>query len=117
MPSYKLPALVIANAGTASGTLGPFNWADSITIMGDVTGLTGTINVEVADIEPASVVAGDYRTLQSGGADITVTVDDATVILNTGFKSLRLLSSAAEGAERTFDIICHEPAAAFNRHS
>lgn len=121
MPTARIPDLVIdvSEDNQDSNILGghQFSWADSIVIHGNVAATTGTINVEVAAVDPSAAVDADFRTLQSGGSDVTVTQDDTTVIQNTGFRSLRLHSTMAEAADRTFPVTIHEPASAYNKHS
>jgi hypothetical protein len=61
--------------------------------------LTGTITIEVQPYGDAT-----WRTLQSGGADITLAATKAVVISPPAFADLRLHSSGAEGADRDFFI-------------
>lgn len=96
-----LPDLIIPSGSSVSNELSEdeFEHTDSISIAGPAA-LDGTIVVEVANVpNPA---AGDWKTLQSGGSDVTITVDDLVVINDTPFRRLRLSSSVSETAERTF---------------
>lgn len=62
--------------------------------------LTGVVTIQLSD-----VTAGTFRTLQTGGADITLAATKAVVVTELpawGF--LRLSSTIAEGANRVFNI-------------
>lgn len=97
-----LPDLVISNGGTTSGALiSALQDADWITIYAPST-LTGTVTVQVSDVD--SNQTWYDLTVVDGTADITIPAGNAVAIRYTGYKSLRLSSSAAEGAERTFAV-------------
>lgn len=103
----NLPTLVIANGGTESDALDyqDLRHVESLTIFGP-SALTGVATVEVAPTR--TPVAADWVALQSGGADVTITADKATTIHPGVAQALRIVSSAAEGAERSFPVIGHE---------
>lgn len=63
---------------------------------------TGTVNVQVSDTE---TVAGNFRVLQSGGADIVVAANKATPIIPIIGRYIRLVSGSAEGAQRDFVLL------------
>lgn len=46
----------------------------------------------------------EWRTLQSGGTDVTIPAGKVAMILEGAFKKLRLLSGAAVGADRVFQV-------------
>lgn len=94
------PDLVIASAGTASNSA-RVDVAESITIYAPAA-LTGTVNVQ------ASPDGTNWYNLQDAGSDIAVGVDDAVTIVTISVKFIRLLSSLAEGAERTFKLTALE---------
>lgn len=101
-----LGSLVIANGGTTSDELG-FNslrFARSVALTGDATAQTGTISVQVNPLR----TGGTFTTLQSGGADVTLTAQKTTVISPIPAARLRLVSSSAEAAERRFTVTIDE---------
>lgn len=97
-----LADLTIANAGTASGAITTgLEDAEWLMIYAPAA-LTGTVTVQVSD-DTATQTWRDL-TVVDGTADLTVPAGNAVPVRYTGFKSLRLLSSAAEGAARTFAV-------------
>lgn len=110
MPPINLPSLVVTNPATTSNIIGgsQFDFAESIAIHGDPAAMAGVTTVEVADTEPGDAVTADFRTLQSGGADVTVTQDDTTVITNIAFRSLRVSTTVTPVAAETHDVTIHE---------
>lgn len=104
--------LSIANGGTDSprlsdvwskgqvrSTLGAMT---NLTIMAPAA-LTGVITVQVAP--KYADVAGNFRPLQEGGADITLVAGKVTNIKLAAFGDLRIHSAGAEGAQRDFDLV------------
>lgn len=85
---------------TSLGALGRVGLGNAagISIHGPAA-LTGTVTVQV---QPA----GDstWRTLQSGGVDVTIAAGKTIVISPPAFADLRLHSGSAEGANRDFLI-------------
>lgn len=96
--------LSIPNAGTDSPELdlGASGSKRVITIaILAPAAVTGTITVLLCDVS-----GGTFRTLQTGGADITIAATKAVVITAipaTGV--LKIHSSAAEAAQRDFRLI------------
>lgn len=98
----NLPPLVIPNGGTDSNALAAKDYGDAveITIYSPAT-ITGTITVQVSPNDPPSTTG--FVTLQSPpGTDIAVAASKAITIVAYSYKQLRIHSSGAEAAERTF---------------
>jgi len=85
--------LSMGSAGTREGYI--------VGILNPAT-LTGTVTVEVCDTE-----AGTFRTLQSDAVDITLAVGKAAVLDPFPFPFMRLHSTLAEAAARSFVIQAH----------
>jgi hypothetical protein len=67
--------------------------------------LTGTATVQVShSMEDTDEYGTTWRDLQSAGSDITVPADGSIHINSSGFRRLRISSSAAEAANRRFRI-------------
>lgn len=64
--------------------------------------LTGTVSVQISD---TPTVAGNFRNLQSGGADITIAANKAVSIIPLVARYLRLVSSGTEAAQRDFVVM------------
>jgi len=102
----RIGTLRISNGGTNSpaltslGAVGRVGLgaATGLTIYAPAT-LTGTVTIEVLPYGDAT-----WRTLQSGGADVTIAATKAVVISPPAFADLRLHSSGAEGADRDFFV-------------
>ena len=94
-----LPTLTIANAGTESNAIGGFDDAEALTLYAPAT-LTGTVTVEV---EP-TIGGSSFVDLTSAGSDVTIGAGNALVLSPITFRQLRLSSSLAEGAERSFSV-------------
>lgn len=97
---YKLPDLVIPNSGSESNVLDEklFQHA-SYFIIATPAAKTGTITLSISIDKGVS-----YQTLQSAGADIEFDVSKAVVVLAQGFDKIKMASSSAEAAERTYKI-------------
>ena len=85
---------------------------DSFLIVCISTSLTGTVNLQVlghtGDDETADA---SWHILQSGGSDIALVADKATAIDTAiAAPALRLFSTGAEAADRTFYIYGRRPA-------
>jgi phage gp45-like len=65
--------------------------------------LTGTVSVQVALTD--SPAAGDWKTVNVGGTDITVAAGKAVVVPVGGIRAMRLVSSSAEGSSRAFGLM------------
>jgi hypothetical protein len=65
--------------------------------------LTGTAKVQVRAVE-----GGAWTDFQEAGADVTITAGKSRTIEALAAKDLRLLSSAAEGADRDFIVTIQE---------
>ena len=97
----NLPNLVIANGATDTTTpiTRYLDDAKTLTIVAP-SALTGTVTVQISvDDGTTYVDAG------SGGSDITIGAGNAVTITDPSFNGLRVTSSIAEGAERTFTVI------------
>lgn len=100
--------LTIANAGTTSGSLSTAAGLTSLRhLMGALIGftifapaaLTGTVSVEV------SYDGSNWLALADSGTDVTVAANRATAVRAGGFRDIRLVSSGAEAAERSFTVL------------
>lgn len=67
--------------------------------------LTGDVTIEVSGKKSGS---GDWSTLQSGGVDIAVDAEKATVIAPVPFMRMRLVSSGNEASDRLFEFVGDE---------
>lgn len=97
--TVDLPSLTIANGGTTSGALGGFTDARSVVLYAP-SALTGTVTIQ---IEP-SASGTSWVDLSSAGSDVTIAAGNAVVLEPLGFRQIRLSSSAAEAAARTFTV-------------
>lgn len=86
--------LVIANGGTTSNAI-EVGSANAVTIYAPAT-LTGNAIIQVS---PDNV---RWFNVNQFGASVLIPAGTATALTGIGAKFLRLLSDAAEGAERTF---------------
>ena len=95
--------LVIAISATGSNVISGIKDARALCIYAPASPatLTGTVKVQV--YPTAGTVSP--RDLTSAAVDITVAAGDAVVITDIAFTRLRLLSSSAEGAARTFHVM------------
>lgn len=108
--SPLLGSLVITSGNTESSAFTSavmnvrtaFGNAVDFIVFGD-TALTGTAHVEVSWLEAPG--AGDWRTLYVGGSVVTIPVNGAVVVPAAAFRSLRIVSSGAEAADRTFLVV------------
>lgn len=105
----------IANAGTTSGSLTDtaanngaaisagqlktLKMADRLLIWGP-SALTGTVTVEVTPDGGTT-----WNQLSHNGTDVTVAAGDARDVENLAWDNLRVKSSGAEAAERSFQIM------------
>ena len=98
----QFDTLTIASGGTTSGATvrGALDDADAVGVTFPGTP-TGGITVEV---NPSDADAALWVTLKSAGSDVTVGAASGIVLVDFPFARLRLKSSAAEGAARTFYI-------------
>lgn len=94
-----LPAIVIVSASSVGNAIAQFDDATALTIYSPAA-LTGSITVET---EPTST-GTNFVTLQSGGSDVTIPAGKATVLNKVGWRQMRLVSAASEGATRTFAV-------------
>lgn len=97
----KIQSLVIANGGTSSDVLdmASENRRPVVITLYGPSALTGTVSVQI------SMDGTNFQTLQSpSGTDITITAAKCIVIAPLGPCYLKLLSSGAEGAARTFQL-------------
>ena len=92
-----LPNLVFSSGGTTSNAV--TNLDDSLAIsLFAPSALSGTVTVQV---EPTTTGTA-FVTLQSGGVDVSIAASKAIVLNPVPFRQLRLSSSVAEAATRTF---------------
>lgn len=94
------PACIIPNGLSTSNVLSNLDDCWAIGLTAPAT-LSGTITVEV---EPTSTGIA-FVTLQSGGLDVSIAASKAIVLSPFPFRQLRLVSTAAEGADRTFSVL------------
>jgi len=97
--AYDLPDLVIPNATSPSNSVSAashFRYAKTLSVTAPST-LTGTITIQASQDD-----ASTFGALQSGGGDITITVNETVIITDLGFTDFRVNSGSSEGAERTF---------------
>jgi hypothetical protein len=94
----NLTDLVIANGQQNSNSLSPADLRDSefITIYAPAT-LTGTVTVYASQAGSTFV-----QVIDENGSAITLAASKATTFRMGGYNYLRIQSSGAEGAERTF---------------
>ena len=106
MTQFALPPLTIPSGQTVSNALTKRNLQHvrTMTVHAPAT-LPEAVVVEAAAVDGASAGAGDYRDLQSNGADITVPEDSAVTLLRAAFFGLRLRAGGAVGADRVFTLI------------
>lgn len=91
--------LTIPNGQTASNAVAIGGVLKAFCVFAPST-LPETVAVQ---LEP-SQDGTDYRTLQSGGADVTVGAGKAVMIMEGAFSQLRLLAGGAVAAERVFRV-------------
>lgn len=89
-------------AGPASGSgYGSYRrWDAQIIALAGIH--TGTVNPQISDTE---TVVGNFRNMQSGGADILIAANKATPIIPIVGRFFRLLSSGGEAADRNFIVM------------
>lgn len=104
----QLPDLVIANGQTTSDVISGDLLADfSSVLIAAPSTLPETVGVSVADRDPDDGAVA-YRTLQSGGSDVTVGAGKAVIIGVDGrlpVMGLRLTAGGAVAAARTFKVV------------
>lgn len=102
----NLPDVTIASGQTDSNAIGGMDDAEALTIYAPGT-LTGTITIQVApdrQVSEGGSAVTTWYTKQSGGADITIPAGKSVTLTDIGFRQLRLHSTSAEGANRTFKL-------------
>lgn len=65
--------------------------------------LTGVVTIQVAP--KYGDVAGNFRPLQQGGADVTLAAGKVTNVKLGAFGDLRIHSAGVEAAQRDFDLV------------
>jgi hypothetical protein len=100
----KLPDQTIVNAGQNSNVLGRsvLERMDSLTFLAPAV-LAETVNIQVANKDGA--VDSDFKTLQSGGADIAIAAGKAVTVTDLAAKEIRLRATVAVAADRTFGVV------------
>jgi hypothetical protein len=101
--TVNLPTATIASGASTSNIIKDVGDAYAITIFTPATLTSTGITIGV---EPTSS-GTNFVTLQSGGSDVVLPAGRATIISPPAFKQLRLESSSAEGADRTFALTSH----------
>lgn len=101
-----LPTLTIPNGTTVSNAIGR-KWLSQLRslILYASSAITETITVEVTDEDPDTAASPTWYTLQSSGADVTLTAGKALVINEVPFSGMRLSSGAAVGADRVVTAV------------
>lgn len=99
--------LTISNGDTESSELDLKGTAKRQWVMkiSGPSALTGTITIQTAE-----KTGGTYNTLQSGGSDINVSAGKQVIIDPLIAGALKLVSSGAEGDDRTFQLEWHAKA-------
>lgn len=96
-----LPSATIGSGGTTSNAVGLFDDAWGITVYTPAT-VTSTSGLQV-QVEPTST-GTNFVILQSGGTDVFVPQNRATVISPVPFQQIRFVSSVAEGQTDTIKL-------------
>lgn len=102
----NLADAVILNGETESNAVHGCDDAEALTVIAPVT-VSGTITIQVSSDPPSSdggTTSPTFRTLQSGGSDITLPAGKGLTITDISFRQLKMVSSTGEGAARTFKI-------------
>lgn len=94
-----MPNMTTTSGGTTSSLIRQFDDAWALTIYSPVVTST-SVTIEV---EPTSTGAS-FVTLQSGGTDVVIAGEKATVLSPVPFLQMRMVSSGVEGAERIFRV-------------
>jgi len=95
----RLVDLTIANGATASNAISGFKDARAIGIFAPAALLSSL--TYVVQVEPTPT-GTPFRTLQSGGADISIAASKGIIITDNAFNRIRVLASAAVTAAKTF---------------
>ena len=95
-----MPSMTVTAAGTTSGVIRQFDDAWALTIYSPATLTSTSVTI---DVEPTDT-GTSFVTLQSGGSDVVMVAGKATVISPVPFMQMRVVCSAAEGADRTFRV-------------
>lgn len=96
-----LPSMTVSSGGTATNAIRQFDDAWALSIYSPNSTLTST--AVTISVEPTSTGTA-FMTLQSAGADITLTSGKAMVISPVPFQQMRLDFGTAEAAERIFSV-------------
>lgn len=99
--------LTIALGQTESNALGPeaLRLAKSLALFAPAT-MPETVTVQAAPSDAPA--AGDWRVLQSAGADIVLTAGKATVISDVPIGALRVVASVGVAAQRVIAVTVSE---------
>jgi hypothetical protein len=110
----RIATLTIPAGQTVSNAIGGrlFRFLRSITIKPPAT-LSGTVKIEVSDKLPESAVTADYADLQSAGADVNITGDNAVTISELSYGAMRLSTTVAPGSDEVYEVIAHDDPGAF----
>lgn len=105
-PPVALPNINIYNGQTESDVMDftrpPLNWVAAFALKSPAT------LPETVKLYGCETAAGTYVVVQSGGSDITLPADKATVIDTVAFPFMRLIAGAAVGADRVFKMTGRE---------
>ncbi len=98
----QLASLVISSGGTGSSIVSGIKAGRALGIWAPGGGatLTGTVKLQVYPTGGSTTP----RDLTSAGADIVIQAGDCLVLTDIVYPKIRLLSSLAEGAARTFIV-------------
>lgn len=104
--SQVLSILIGQSNGVALGTVLTagqlkifFGTSDNIIIYAPAA-LTGVVSLQYSPVE--NPAAGDWKTVQVNGADVTIAAGKAVSIHGVAAKDLRLQSAGVEAAQRDF---------------
>ena len=95
-----MSSMIVTAGATASNRIANFRDARCLGIFNGSATFTGTVKIQVAPVS-----GGTMSDLTSAGADVTIAAGDCIVITDIAFEQIRLLSSSAEGAKRTFTVM------------
>lgn len=98
----NLPSMTIPNGGSTSNAVPDVGDAYALTIY------TPTMTATMATVQVCPTSSGTvFFTLQSGGTDVVVYPNTATIIHPPDFKQIRVISSSAEGQDDVFKMTSH----------
>lgn len=101
-----MPTLTIPIGATESNVLDdPKSLFDNMLFFAPAA-IGGVTTVEVSPKRAANSVAGDWKTLQSGGADVALTAGKATPVTLANAAALKLVTdTTVAGADEVYEVI------------